>query len=158
MKRTASAYVLALLLVLPAGVAGAQDVMDDFTITSIDGKTIDSRSLRGTPMMINVMATWCGPCGREAQELQKAYLSYKDRGVVFLGIFVRSGDDEIRKFVEAHHITFPVGKDNGIARGLRATAIPTTVFISGDGRIVRRVFGPVDYSRIVLGLEQIIKQ
>jgi hypothetical protein len=50
-----------------------------------------------------------------------------------------------------------VGKDNGIAKQIRARVIPTTTFISKGGRIVQNYTGPINYSGIVSGIEDILR-
>ncbi len=62
-------------------------------------------------------------CKAEAPELQKAYLSYKDKGVLFIGVFTMSGDADIRKFAATYRLTFPVGKDNRLSRALGVMGI-----------------------------------
>jgi thiol-disulfide isomerase/thioredoxin len=93
----------------------------------------------------------------EFSELQRAHQAYGDKGVGFIGVFVRGSDDEIRKFAEAHKITFPVGKENGIANLLGVQSIPTTVFIGKDGRIVKRHRGQISYTDLDANIRTILK-
>lgn len=89
--------------------------------------------------------------------MQKAYLSYKDKGVLFLGVFVEGDDAQIRRFIDTYHISFPVGRDNGIAKKLKVWAVPTTTFIAKGGKIIKKHFGATDYSRIILGVEELLR-
>ncbi|UCE80211.1 MAG: TlpA family protein disulfide reductase [Nitrospiraceae bacterium] len=84
-------------------------------------------------------------------------MSYKNRNVLILGVFVGSKERDIRHFIEKYHVTFPVGKDNGLAKKLGTRIIPTTVFIAKNGTIMKKYSGPADYSTIVLGIEEILK-
>lgn len=68
-----------------------------------------------------------------------------------------SSDAEIRKFVETFKITFPVGKDKGLAQMLRTRGIPVTVYIDRKGRIVNRHIGPVTYADLSSNIEAILK-
>lgn len=68
-----------------------------------------------------------------------------------------SSDDDIRKFGETFKITFPVGKENGLAGILGVRGIPVTVFIDKKGRIVKRHIGPVTYADLSLNIEAILK-
>ncbi len=77
--------------------------------------------------------------------------------MLFLGVFIGSKESDIRNFIEKYHVTFPVGKDNGLAKKLGTRKIPTTVFIAKDGVILKKYSGPADYSTIVLGIEEILK-
>lgn len=84
-------------------------------------------------------------------------MSFKGKGVSFIGVFVTSQEKEISRFAETYRITFPVGKENGIAEKLGVTAVPTTVFIGKDGSVVKKHVGQIDYAGIVSGINEILK-
>jgi len=88
--------------------------------------------------------------------LEKAYQSFKDKGVLFLGVFVQSNDKEIRDFAETFHQTFPGGKDTGIAQALEVKAIPVTLFIDRSGRIIKRHRNVIDYEELATGIEKLL--
>ena len=88
--------------------------------------------------------------------MEKAYQSFKDKGVLFLGVFVTSNDKEIREFAETFHQTFPVGKDTGTAEALNVKAIPVTLFIGRNGRIVERHRDTIDFDELVTGIEKLL--
>ncbi len=92
----------------------------------------------------------------EAPSLEKAYQAYKDKGVRFLGVFVSSNDEEIRKFAETYHQTFPVGKDTDVAKSLNAKAIPETVFITREGQIIERHRDIITFDELVTGIEKLL--
>jgi peroxiredoxin len=92
----------------------------------------------------------------EAPALEKAYQSFKDKGVLFLGVFVQSNDKEIRDFAETFHQTFPVGKDTGTAEALDVKAIPVTLFIDKSGRIIKRHRNVIDYEELATGIEKLL--
>ena len=75
----------------------------------------------------------------------------------FLGVFVKSKDDEINKFVETYKMTFPVGREDGIAGMLSVKGMPATVFVAEDGRIVKRHMGVITYEELVSNIEAILK-
>jgi hypothetical protein len=77
--------------------------------------------------------------------------------VLFLGVFIGSKESDIRDFIEKYQVTFPVGRDNGIAKKLGTRIIPTTAFIAKNGAIMKKYSGPADYSTIVLGIEDILR-
>ena len=68
-----------------------------------------------------------------------------------------SSDDDIKKFAETFKITFPVGKENGVAGILGVRGIPVTVFIDKKGRIVKRHIGTVMYADLSADIEAILK-
>jgi len=55
-----------------------------------------------------------------------------------LGVFAQSKEKDIRKFAKKYQLTYPVGKENGIAEALGANGIPETFFITKDCRKVLR--------------------
>jgi len=77
--------------------------------------------------------------------------------VFFLGVFVKSKDDEINKFVETYRMTFPVGREDGIAGMLSVKGIPATVFVAKDGRIIKRHIGVITYEELASNIEAILK-
>ena len=89
--------------------------------------------------------------------MQRAYLAYKDSGVVFLGIF-GSKEKEIKAFADKFHLTYPVGKENGIATILWVKAIPETLFIDREGRIIKRHSGTINYEELTAGINVLLKQ
>ena len=74
-----------------------------------------------------------------------------------MGVFVESGESDIRGFAAAYHITYPVGKDNGIARQLNTFGIPLTIFVSRNGMAVKRYIGAIDYKELVAGIDAALK-
>lgn len=157
MKRTTACVFLFALCIL-SGVARGEEVLKDFVFMAVDGSSIDGRALRGAPVVINFMATWCVPCKKEAPALERAYQAYKDRGVVFLGVFIASKDDGIRKFARDYGLTFPLGQDNGLSKKFISRVLPVTVFVSPDDTVRKRHFGPVSYEQLVEYIEEILAE
>ena len=68
-----------------------------------------------------------------------------------------SSDDDIRKFVETFKITFPVGRENGIAEKLGVRGMPVTVFLDKNGRVAKRHIGMINYEQLASGIEAVLK-
>jgi peroxiredoxin len=134
--------------------AAGKDLPPDFTFTSLDGKMLDYAALKGSPVVMAVGAAWCPECRAEAPEMEKAFLAYKDKGVVFFGVFGNSSDDEIRDFVETYRLTFPVGRDSGIVEAFGVRVIPQTFIFAKDGTCVKRIMGTASYKEIVRYIEK----
>ena len=98
-------------------------------------------------------------CAAEAAGVERAYAAYKDRGVEFLGIQVQDTEVDARRFLTAHHATYPVGLDPrlriGNRFGFRGT--PYTVVIDRKGEIVARIHGSADEARIRRTLEPLVQ-
>ena len=111
--------------------------------------------LRGKPVVLNFWARLCGPCWQEMPELQGFYEEYHDQ-VEFLGIDIGEYTGygsylDSTKLLQSIGITYPVGftKDGNIVRKYRVEAIPTTIFISGDGEIFKKWTGALDRDSII---------
>ena len=114
--------------------------MPDFTVETIDGGTFTlSEALKSHDMvLINLWATWCGPCGMEFPYLAEAYEQYKDR-VAVIALSVEEGDtpEILRRYAAENGLTFPVGSDTqtGLNRLFATGGIPTTVVVDRFGNV-----------------------
>ncbi len=113
--------------------------IDDFTVTTWDGQTVTlSELLKEKKMvLINVWATWCGPCRSEFPFMEEAYKQYSDDiAIVALSCEPTDTDDVLAAFVAEMGLTFYVAQDTvDMAGKLYATAIPTTVVVDRFGNI-----------------------
>jgi cytochrome c biogenesis protein CcmG/thiol:disulfide interchange protein DsbE len=115
-----------------------------FSLTTFDGQTIDTRQLKGQVILVNFWASWCVPCKDEAAELQQAYEANKDRGVVLLGVDYVDTEPEARAYLAEFNITYPNGPDLGtrISQAYRMRGVPETYVIGPDGLLVEAQIGP----------------
>ena len=99
--------------------------------------------LRGGPALINFWASWCGPCHKEAPELERLDRSLP-RGARLVGVDYTDQDSSARAFIRTYGWTFPVLSDPNGVYGARYdfTGLPTTVAIDARGRIVETLRGP----------------
>jgi cytochrome c biogenesis protein CcmG/thiol:disulfide interchange protein DsbE len=109
----------------------------DFVLTTFDGEIIRSQDLRGTVVLVNFWASWCRPCEQEAPALEQTWRSYRERGVLFLGVDYVDTEPDALRFLERFSITYPNGPDLGtrMAQQFRIRGVPETFIIDGDGRI-----------------------
>ena len=108
----------------------------------------------GQVVVINVWGSWCGPCRKEAPDLQAAYTETSDIAQ-FIGITSKDYDPaQAEAFVRAFKITYPsiydpTGKTLlAFAGQLPPSAIPSTMIIDRQGRLAVRVLGEI--SKITL--------
>jgi cytochrome c biogenesis protein CcmG/thiol:disulfide interchange protein DsbE len=115
-----------------------------FSLTTFDGRQIDTRQLAGQVLVVNFWASWCKPCEQEAAELEQAYQLYKDRGVMFLGVDYVDIEREALAYLERFQITYPNGPDlrTQISQSFRIRGVPETYVIDGTGRISSVKIGP----------------
>lgn len=100
--------------------------------------------LRGKPVVVNVWASWCGPCRVEAPLLQKASERYGDR-VAFLGVDARDSPDDARAFIRRYGIAYPnvIDPDDGVTSLLGVRGFPTTYIFDRSGHVRSSVVGGI---------------
>lgn len=102
----------------------------------------------GSVVVINVWASWCGPCRAEAADLVEVADAFPE--VKFLGLNFRDEEAAAEAFVREKGIPYPslVSQDGALLLEfyglLNLSSIPSTVVIDAEGRIAALVLGPVD--------------
>ena len=116
----------------------------DFTLDSLNGKSIRLSDFRGKAVLLNFWATWCGPCKIETPWLVELQNQYGSQGLQVVGIAMDdSSKEDIAKFAKDMGVNYPVliGKEAvGDAYG-GVPALPESFFIGRDGKIVDRIIG-----------------
>lgn len=120
--------------------------------TVVDGP-VKSKSLadyKGKVVLLNVWATWCGPCRTEMPSIEALH---KEMGPKGLHVVAVSIDDpgkgaEIRKFLKDFGLTFEVLHDSTgvIQSAYQTTGVPETFIIAADGTIRKKVISAVDWN------------
>jgi thiol-disulfide isomerase/thioredoxin len=111
-----------------------------FTLPALDsGAPMDSSLWKGKALVINFWASWCKPCQQEAPLLEHAYQMFQGDGLIVVGI-VPGGQDTLvdaQAFARQAGWDFPLlwDKNEEATRAFRVVGLPTTVFISADGKI-----------------------
>ncbi|HEV2837574.1 MAG TPA: TlpA disulfide reductase family protein [Pyrinomonadaceae bacterium] len=114
----------------------------DRPIKGLDNKNFRISDFEGKVVVINLWASWCGPCRREVPEYEKVRKAYIDRNVVFIGLTTedpRYESERVQKFVRDVGFSFRLGyADRELARALTngRRAIPQTMVIDLEGRII----------------------
>lgn len=118
-----------------------------------DGK-LALEELRGTPVMLNIWASWCVPCREEAPVLEGGWRSWGKRGVLFLGLDMQDIRSDARNFLREFRISYPTIREPGKEVALRygATGIPETYFITARGRVVAHAVGAMSSDQLNRGV------
>lgn len=134
-----------------AAAAFAPSVMNA-EINLVGGGTTRLADYKGKVLLINLWATWCGPCRAETPELVEIYNEFKDRNVEFIALTNEDQTDPkilkaVTDFVQENKMTYKVGFGEdalsySLARGKQS--IPQTLIIAPDGRLLAHIVG---YSR-----------
>jgi thiol-disulfide isomerase/thioredoxin len=118
------------------------ELAPNFTGTTLDGETIRLSDLRGKTVLINIFASWCGPCRLEMPHLVEAADQFRDQEVVFVGINLQENPEAVEVFRDEFNVQFPLvlNEDGSLTNNLYTPiGLPTSWFIDQDG-VVRYVF------------------
>lgn len=116
----------------------------DFTLESLDGKTMRLSDFRGKAVLLNFWATWCGPCKIEMPWFVDLQKQYAQQGLQIVGVAMDDASKEdIAKFAKDMGVNYPVliGKESVGDQYGGVNALPETYLIGRDGKIVDRIIG-----------------
>ena len=115
----------------------------DFSLVDLDGNEVRLADLRGSPVVVNFWASWCGPCVEEFPLLRAAVEENVDDGLIVLGIVYDDRSEAARAFMERNGGSWQalMDPDDRVATAYKIFAPPETYFIGRDGRIVARHIG-----------------
>jgi len=133
----------ALWAVLQPADEKATEQLPEFELRVLDGGTMASTDLDGQPVVLNLWASWCGPCREEAPTFERLWRRYRDDGLQVIGVNTRDHDDTARAFAEEYGITYPILRDPDQElvgqleeiSGIRG-ALPQTFFVGSDGSLI----------------------
>jgi len=101
---------------------------------------------RGHWVLVNLWASWCGPCRAEAPVLNRFARRYRDHNVRVLGIDVQDNSDDALAFIREHRVAYPqlrsVGAERSEAFG--STGVPENFLVDPHGKLAFIRRGPVD--------------
>jgi len=123
----------------------------DLTVTTLDGEEFHLADLRGRRVIVDVWATWCGPCIREIPHFQRLHNETSSDELVILGLSFEE-EQVIREFLTETEMEYAVaaGDYKEVAAPFNAaTAIPTTFFIDREGVIDAVETGYRDYETLL---------
>src|SRR5262245_40323018 len=142
------------------------EALRDHEIKALDNTTFRLEDFHGKVVVINIWASWCGPCRREIPEYEKVRKSYQGKDVEFVGLTTedpRSASDKVNRFLRETPFAFRLGwADRELARTLMngRGAIPQTLVIDGEGRVLNHWSGyspGQSGSRLKQAIEQALK-
>jgi thiol-disulfide isomerase/thioredoxin len=118
-------------------------LLRDATLRGLNGPPRKLSELLGKPLVINVWASWCGPCRAEMASLERLAWRDEARGLTVIGI---STDDYEERAVAALRdsnatITHFIDRNLTMEKMLGASRLPLTVLVAADGRVLDKIYG-----------------
>ncbi|MEW5936832.1 MAG: TlpA disulfide reductase family protein [Candidatus Thermoplasmatota archaeon] len=138
-----------------------RDLAADFTLVDTEGSRFTLSDHRGSVVLLDFMATWCGPCGGQIDEIVSIYPSYASRGVQFLSIDVDAGEgvEQLRAYGASHGAHWRFALDTaGVSAmsGYDVVSIPTIVIIDQEGAIAYRSVGITSGSKLAQVIDSLL--
>jgi len=130
----------AVVITLPASVVNVE-------MRAVSGAPIKLSNYEGKVLVVNLWATWCGPCRMEIPELVKLYKEFRSKGLEVVGLSTENPDaslEGVKQFVEDYEVNYRIGwspAEVSIALMQGREAIPQSFVISRSGRVIRRFVG-----------------
>ncbi len=127
-------------------------------LPQLGGGTVELAALRGKPVWVHFLATWCPPCQDELPLMNGYAARYADEGLVVVAVDVREDEGTVATFAERLGVTFPVALDtNGTAqRAWEAAALPVHFWVDADGVVRDGALGGIGPDVMAAGLRTIL--
>lgn len=135
----------------PPGPVNVPQELRDTTLQTLDGGSLKLSDFADKVVIVNLWATWCGPCRQEMPELVKISNEYKQRGVVVLGLATsyneKNDQTHVKDYIRTQNVPYQIIWDDGTLAGPLVemvqgrSVIPQSFVISRDGRIVKHFTG-----------------
>ena len=128
----------------------------DIRLAALDGRPVSLDGLRGRPFVVNLWASWCGPCRREMPMFVEVASTTPDVQV----LLVNQGEDQrvIQRFLQDEELPpANILSDRGasLMRLAGSSGLPTTLFVGADGLIEEAHMGELSRAALLRGIEQL---
>ena len=117
--------------------------MREATLDGLNGKAKKFSAFKGKPLIINIWASWCGPCRAEMGSLERLAQRYNGKEFNIIGISTDDYRNKAEAFIKQTEISFENFLDHKLLleNMLGANTIPLTILVDADGRVLKKVRG-----------------
>ena len=126
--------------------SAASEAVSDAEFRSAGGEHLTLADFRGRVVLLNLWATWCGPCRAEMPALDHLQALHQDDGLTVLAVSIdKGGSAAVQHFFEQRglrNLTPYLDANGATVRAFGARRIPVTLIIDRDGKVVGSLVGP----------------
>jgi peroxiredoxin len=133
----------------PTPLLRAGELAPAFTYPDLEGRPVSLKDYRGKVVFLNVWATWCPPCLWEMPSMEALHRKYRDRDLVVLAVSIDAlGKEAVLPYMKKLGLTFSALLDpkGTVKRLYQTTGVPETFLIGRQGRLIRKIIGPRDWT------------
>ena len=115
---------------------GSEAAVTDVAFTAADGTQMTLADMKGTPVVLNMWATWCKPCVKEMPAFDEVASSQD--GVRIIGVNVADDADDAAAFAADLGVGYEQFNDptGALSDAFEVTGLPATAFVDADGTVV----------------------
>jgi thiol-disulfide isomerase/thioredoxin len=134
------------------------EIAPTLKLPQLGGGEIDLAGLRGTPVWVNFMGTYCPPCRDEFPKMNSFAVRYADTGLVVIAVDVREDVGTVNAFAQEFSVQFPMAldEDGAAQREWGAWALPMHFWIDAEGIVRDGAAGGIGPDLMAAGLEKIL--
>jgi thiol-disulfide isomerase/thioredoxin len=150
MRRVVASLLALLMPVLAAATPGEITVgktLREAQLRGLNGPSLQLSAFRGRPLLINVWASWCGPCRAEMASLERLAWLDPNRRYSMIGISTDDYFEQAAGWLQQTHSTLSHFIDHKLEleNMLGASKLPLTVLVDAQGRVLQKVYGARDW-------------
>ena len=136
--------------IISISVTDRSGLAPNLVLTDLNGKILDTSSLKGKILVVNFWAAWCTPCADEVPQFISLQRKYENQGLQVIGISIDDSESELRDFYRKFGMNYPVivGSQQIAQAYGGILGLPTTIIIDRDGTIQKKINGATDFASL----------
>lgn len=138
-----SLVVVVNVLAATPGEVAVGETLRNAELRGIVGPAAKLADFRGKPLLINVWASWCGPCREEMSSIERLARRYDGRQFNIIGISTDDDQAAAAAFLKRSGLSFRnyIDRNLLLENMLGADRLPLTLLVDADGRVIKRIAG-----------------